>query len=645
MIPMRCTTRKLLSTSAYTVRTHTCNELNISNKGRRNALYRTGSVSVEQLCIGMMFLFADEKVSVMGWLSHKRMDRFFVLRDAYGSVQAKIPKDSKLRSLLKETPYESVIRVDGVVVDRGDNQNQKMRTGEIEIEVEKFTILNRAVADIPMLPDAHSTEKTRLKYRYIDLRSDKLQRALRLRSEFVHNLRKFLVEKNGFVDVETPTLFRRTPGGATEFVVPAPPPNHGLAYSLPQSPQQFKQLLMVGGIDRYFQVRNFLRSYSFFSFQIARCYRDEGSKGDRQPEFTQVDVEMSFTTQEGVMQLIEDMILAAWPESLNHIKPTSPFPRIPYSEAMRLYGIDKPDMRVSWKIEDVEGKIFESLLKEGDEARVIICRGAAKTSISNGTRTEWKRLIEMNENGRNFAVCQPSAKKNWFKTIENRQIIEKFGLTKEDVLLVCWGESEGVYWTLGSVERISISQFKNSGQLRNYVAEVCGLRSKNEVTAHWVVDFPLFSIEEGKLMSTHHPFTAPVDADKGLLYQKDQLLQITGQHYDLVINGVEMGGGSMRIENSDVQRHVLDILGEPMEEMNHLLNALAHGAPPHGGFALGLDRFVALLTSEGNPMTPVRDVIAFPKTKNGKDLMSDAPAPVSKEQLSRYGIQLKTSSS
>ncbi|KAF1751619.1 hypothetical protein GCK72_018173 [Caenorhabditis remanei] len=580
--------RKLLSTSAYTVRSHTCDELNASNK--------------------------NEKVSVMGWLSHKRMDRFFVLRDAYGSVQAKIQENSELKQLLKELPYESVIRVDGTVVDRGENRNNKMKTGDIEINVEQLTVLNKASVNIPMLPDVKSNEKTRLKYRYIDLRSDKLQRALRIRSEFVHNLRKFLVEKSGFVDVETPTLFRRTPGGATEFVVPAPPPNHGMAYSLPQSPQQFKQLLMVGGIDRY--------------FQIARCYRDEGSKGDRQPEFTQVDVEMSFTTQEGVMQLIEDMILSAWPESLIHLKPKSPFPRISYSEAMTKYGIDKPDMRVSWQIEDVKTNIFNFLKKnDGDKIRVIVCRGAGKTPISNSTKDEWKRLIQMNENGRNFAICHPSHK-TWFKSLKNEKILEEFGLTEEDALVVCWGESDGVYWTLG--------------QLRNYVAEICGLRSKNVVTAHWVVDFPLFSFEEGHLVSTHHPFTAPVDKDKEMLYDEDndRLLQITGQHYDLVINGVEMGGGSIRIENSEMQRHVLKILSEPTEEMEHLLNALSHGAPPHGGFALGLDRFVAMLTSDGNPLTPVRDVIAFPKTKNGKDLMSDAPTTLSEKQLERYGITL-----
>uniref|UniRef100_A0A8R1HXH3 AA_TRNA_LIGASE_II domain-containing protein n=2 Tax=Caenorhabditis japonica TaxID=281687 RepID=A0A8R1HXH3_CAEJA len=596
MISARWVSRRLLSTSLYTVRTHTCDELNISHESK--------------------------KVSVMGWLSHKRMDRFFVLRDAYGSVQAKIANNAKLQSLLKETPYESVLRVDGIVVGRGENRNKDMKTGEIEIEVEELTVLNRAAANMPMLPDAKASEKTRLKYRYIDLRSEKLQRALRLRSEFVHNIRKFLVEKSGFVDVETPTLFRRTPGGAAEFVVPAPPPNRGLAYSLPQSPQQFKQLLMVGGIDRY--------------FQIARCYRDEGSKGDRQPEFTQVDVEMSFTTQEGVMQLIEHMILSAWPESLAHIKPKSPFPRIPYSEAMRLYGVDKPDMRVPWQIEDVQGNIFDFLKKEDDksenwQARVLVCRGAAGNGLSNSTRNEWKRLIQMNENGQNFAICQP-LKKNWFKSIDNQKIIDKFDLKKDDVLVVCWGESEGVYWTLG--------------QLRNYVAEAAGLRSKNTVTAHWVVDFPLFSFEEGQLVSTHHPFTAPLQKDAHLLYEKDpkKLLQITGQHYDLVINGVEMGGGSIRIENSETQRHVLEVLGEPMEEMQHLLNALSHGAPPHGGFALGLDRFVALLSSEGDPLTPVRDVIAFPKTKNGKDLMSDAPTTLSEKQLERYGITLQPTS-
>ncbi|CAI5450983.1 unnamed protein product [Caenorhabditis angaria] len=585
---LRIFRRRFSSFCDYTIRTHTCDELTAKN--------------------------IDEKVSIMGWLAFKRMDRFLVVRDSYGTIQAKLPQ--KLSSLVKDLPYESVIRIDGKVVDRGDkNRNLNMKTGEIEIEVEELEILNRSSKDIPFLPDEKSTkshEKTRLKYRYIDLRSAKMQRSLRIRSEFVHNLRKFLVDQKKFVDVETPTLFRRTPGGAAEFVVPAPQPNLGQAYSLPQSPQQFKQLLMVGGIDRY--------------FQIARCYRDEGSKGDRQPEFTQVDIEMSFTTQNGIMQLIEQMIVSSWPSSLSHLKPKLPFPRVKYSEVMENYGSDKPDFRIPWKIEKDEQNIFDILKTKNStenwNARFIVCKNASE-KVSNSLKKEWKRLIEMNENGRNFAICQ---KNHTLKSI-NLSEIPNFDV-ENDTLIVSWGESEGVNWTLG--------------YLRNYVAELNGLRQKSEVQAHWVIDFPLFSRENGQMVSTHHPFTAPISEHQELLNDETRLEDITGQHYDLVINGVEMGGGSIRIHNSDIQKHVLQLLNEPMEEMNHLLEALSFGAPPHGGFALGLDRFVALLTSEGDPTTPVRDVIAFPKTKNGRDLMSDSPTTLDAKQIERYGIQLKS---
>ncbi|VDL79260.1 unnamed protein product [Nippostrongylus brasiliensis] len=524
----------------------------------------------------------------MGWLAYKRMNRFLVLRDAYGTVQATVDPETDVGKVIKELSYESVVQVEGVVVGRGENANLKMKTGEIEINVSKLTILNHASPKIPLLPDADASELTRLTYRYIDLRTDRLQRfrnshsllnvytfrALRMRSDVVHSMRRFLVEEAKFVDVETPTLFRRTPGGAAEFMVPAPAPNQGLCYSLPQSPQQFKQLLM-----------------------IARCYRDEGAKGDRQPEFTQVDLEMSFTDQEGVMALVEQTIVSSWPEELADLKPTAPFPRLKYADAMRLYGSDKPDMRIPWQIQDCTELFFS-----------CDC------------------ITLVNAKFQNFAVFDKT-KRLWFKYVPYLEFVDRFGIEDGDLAVFSWGDEEGVQWTLG--------------QLRNLIADVAELRKKRKICAHWIVDFPLFTPENGKLTTTHHPFTAPIDEHRTWLNDPSKLSQISGQHYDLVMNGVELGGGSIRIHNSDEQAKVLEILGEETKDMTHLLEALSYGAPPHGGFALGLDRYIALLAAGGNPALPVREVIAFPKSKECRDLMSKAPAAPTPDQLERYGVVMK----
>ncbi|CAJ0588992.1 unnamed protein product [Cylicocyclus nassatus] len=550
----------------------------------------------------------------MGWLAYKRMNRFLVLRDAYGTVQATVAPKSDLANIVKDLPYESIVQVEGCVIDRGENKNLKMKTGEIEIDISKLTVLNRASANLPMLPDAETSERTRLTYRYIDLRTERMQRALRMRSDIVHKMRRFLVEKAEFVDVETPTLFRRTPGGAAEFIVPAPPPNRGQCYSLPQSPQQFKQLLMVGGIDRY--------------FQIARCYRDEGSKGDRQPEFTQVDLEMSFTNQEGVLSVVEDTLLSAWPEELEDLKPTAPFPRLNFKDAVRLYGSDKPDMRIPWQIEDCTEKL--SFLRKSSSpknwvARFIICKGHSE-HMKRLVKKEFERILAMNKLSRPFAIFDTS-RDVWFKTLKAVDMKELFGVEDEDCVAFSWGDEDGVQWTLG--------------QLRNMVAEVGGLRKQRKICAHWIVNFPLFSVEDGKVVSSHHPFTAPINEHRKWLDDPKKILEITGQHYDLVLNGVELGGGSIRIHDPEEQAHVLEILGEDTQEMKHLLEALSYGAPPHGGFALGLDRYIALMASYGDPSHPVREVIAFPKSKEGRDLMSKAPVTPNEEQLKRYGVRIE----
>ncbi|VDM39999.1 unnamed protein product [Toxocara canis] len=574
------------ATNDYTLRTHTCGELRIQHK--------------------------DKSATIYGWLAFKRMDRFLVLRDAYGSVQVRIP-DSRT-DLIKAAAaanYESVLKVTGVIADRGTNRNPSMKTGDVEVVAEELQVVNNSPSQLPYSSrsQSESTEKTRLRYRYLDLRTDRMQRALRLRSEVTHLMRRFLNEEAKFVEVETPTLFRRTPGGANEFIVPAPKPNLGKFYSLPQSPQQFKQLLMCGGLDRY--------------FQIARCYRDEGSKLDRQPEFTQVDVELSFTTQSGVMQLIEDLIVYSWPNTLENLKPAKPFKRITFAEAYRLYGIDKPDLRVPWIIADCSDQLaFLNSSECSDFAvRIFVAKGVAK-KITRANRAEWKRLVRLNARAQRFDIFTTS-QKHWFSEIPNAQLMQKYGITEEDAAVISWGTEKDVQWTLG--------------QLRHLIADGTGLRSMRGFEFAWVTDFPLFvRNDDGRLESAHHPFTAPIPEHEHLIFRPEQLENITAQHYDLVLNGVELGGGSIRIHNAEMQRYVIEkILGESAENLNHLLEALSFGAPPHGGFAIGLDRYIALLLGNGDSNVGIREVIAFPKSKEGRDLMSDCPADPLDEQLDR----------
>ncbi|TKR89328.1 hypothetical protein L596_013451 [Steinernema carpocapsae] len=574
--------------NGFTTRTHNCGELRLVNEG--------------------------EDVTIYGWLAFKRLNRFLILRDSYGTVQANLGEVGmkKHSEMVRSLPYESVVRINGVVRDRGEDRNRSMATGDIEIDVKEIEVVNEADANLPYSMRTEPNEKTRMKYRYLDLRTQAMQDNLRLRSSLVHSMRRYLVEKSRFVEVETPTLFRRTPGGAAEFVVPAPKPNIGHCYSLPQSPQQFKQLLMVGGIDRY--------------FQIARCFRDEGAKSDRQPEFTQVDLELSFTDQEGVMKLVEHLIVNSWPQSMKDLKPEAPFQRITFADAMRFYGIDKPDLRIPWKIQDCTEHVQDALKKPENEkftARTIVAQGTAK-NITNAIKNEWKRLIQINSMGANFAVFTPY-KATWFKGMDREKFLSDFCVEENDAVVIAWGEEKCVQWTLG--------------QLRNLVADTVGLRAQQTMNFAWVVDFPLFvkNEETGDLESAHHPFTAPISEHEERLHMNHKLLDITAQHYDLILNGVELGGGSIRIHDAKKQTHVIEnILGESVDNLTHLIEGLASGAPPHGGFALGLDRYVAILS---NANQSIRDVIAFPKSKEGRDLMCNAPVIPCPVVAGRYGLR------
>uniref|UniRef100_A0A4W6BMD0 Aspartyl-tRNA synthetase 2, mitochondrial n=1 Tax=Lates calcarifer TaxID=8187 RepID=A0A4W6BMD0_LATCA len=529
--------------SSLSFRSHTCGELRSDHVGHT--------------------------VTLCGWVQYLRNDLFVILRDFSGLTQILIPQEESaghLKAVLCDLTAESVIKVTGTVRQRPAGQENKgMPTGDIEVlaeNVEVFNVSRKLPFEIKDF--VKKSESLRMQYRYLDLRSSHMQRNLRLRSELVMRMREFLCNVHGFVDVETPTLFKRTPGGAKEFVVPSREP--GRFYSLPQSPQQFKQLLMVAGVDRY--------------FQIARCYRDEGSKPDRQPEFTQVDLEMSFVDQTGIMSIVEGLLQYSWPAEKGPIK--VPFRTMTHEEAMRDYGVDKPDTRFSMKLIDLS-EVFLS------------------------TEVEFLRSALSHPGGCVQAVCVPggAVRKETFPVAGSRPLLGSLRLQCADVL-----ESHGV-----SLREPSVFHFL------------------------WVVDFPLFLPKEDEpeqLESAHHPFTAPLPEDTHLLYTEPH--KVRGQHYDLVLNGCEIGGGSIRIHRASEQLHVLkNILREDPSLLSHLLEALDSGAPPHGGIALGLDRLVSIMVGASS----IRDVIAFPKSFRGHDIMSCAPDLVSEEELKSYHISVR----
>uniref|UniRef100_A0A8C6JTS0 Uncharacterized protein n=1 Tax=Melopsittacus undulatus TaxID=13146 RepID=A0A8C6JTS0_MELUD len=532
--------------NSFVTRTNTCGELRSAHVGQEVTLY--------------------------GWIQYQRQGLFLVLRDFQGMIQVIIPQDeahSHVKNLLSNAPVESVVRVTGIVSPRPPGQeNPKMPTGDIEVKAETAEILN-SCKKLPFeIKDfIKKTEALRMQYRYLDLRSFQLQYNLRLRSRIVMKMREYLCNLHGFVDVETPTLFKRTPGGAKEFLVPSR--EAGKFYSLPQSPQQFKQLLMVGGLDRY--------------FQVARCYRDEGSRPDRQPEFTQIDIEMSFVDKTGIQKLVEGLLQYSWPKERGSI--STPFPSMTYEEALADYGTDKPDTRFGMKIVDIGDFLRRSDIQFVQNA----------LSYPHGTVK---------------AICIP----------------------------------QGVVSDIASSHLLhSVWQCSALGSLRLESAdllEAAGLVLRDPAAFHflWVVDFPLFlSKEENptELESAHHPFTAPHPTDTSLLYSDPT--KVRSQHYDLVLNGNEVGGGSIRIHNAEQQRFVLEkVLKEDSEVLSHLLEALELGAPPHGGIALGLDRLVSLIVDAPS----IRDVIAFPKSFRGRDLMGNAPDYITPEELKPYHIQV-----
>ncbi len=548
------------------------------------------------------------EVVVNGWVHALRKIgkiAFIIVRDRSGLVQAVITPKNPNYDLVSKLSLESVVAVKGVVKLRPPDQvNPEMPTGEIEIDVKELQIINPAkplplpIFDKELMKT--TSETFRLKYRYLDLRRFEMFRNLMMRARFIAALREFFNAK-GFIEVETPYLARSTPEGARDFLVPSrlyP----GKFYSLTQSPQLFKQLLMIAGFERY--------------YQVARCFRDEDPRADRQPEFTQFDIEMSFVTAEDVMNIVEDSMRYAFKKVFN-VDLENPFPRIKYWDAISKYGIDKPDIRFELFLETVTEEVRNLIpLKKEDVARAL--RFNFNEALIKNVEELIKEVMPLGGRVRYVYVLRGS----------NNVLTNEVSLANELVKTFNLGVGEGLVITFGEYVKAS----KALGNLRNSLGRLLKLADENTYKFVWVVEFPLFELnEEGRLTTTHHPFTSPKPEDIPKLDTNP--LEVIAQSYDLVLNGYEVGGGSIRINERWLQEKILAMIGLSKEEMldryGFLLEALEYGAPPHGGLALGVDRLVAIALGYDN----IREVIAFPKTKEMTDPMTGAPSKPPEEYL------------
>jgi aspartyl-tRNA synthetase len=577
----------------------------------------------------------SQKVTLAGWVDRRRDHGqliFIDLRDRSGVVQVVFnPETSKSsHEIASQLRNEYVLQVSGVVSARPEGtENLKLPTGEVEILVEKAVILN--VAKTPPFyinEDIDVNENVRLKYRYLDLRRDRMKRNLILRHEVIKFMRQFMYDR-GFIEVETPIMIKSTPEGARDYLVPSrlyP----GKFYALPQSPQQLKQLLMVGGVERY--------------FQIAKCFRDEDSRKDRQPEFTQLDIEMSFVEEEDILDLLEELFSSLVEKLRPDLKFNKPFLRLPFAEAIEKYGSDKPDLRFGLEISDLsdiavktEFGVFKTVVAEGGKVKGILAPGCCAytrsqldelNSLVQGLGAAGLLTITLgNQVGSltDLTMDMVKSRAAKFLTIDQvKKMAERVGAKMGDLLLIVAGKPE----ITGAV----------LGELRKEMSRRLNLINANELKFAFIVDFPLlnWNKEEGRWEAMHNPFTQPLEADMHLLDSAPE--KVHGRHYDFVCNGYEIAGGSIRIHNSELQRRIFRILGHTDEKITelfgHMLEAFEYGAPPHGGVAPGIDRFVMLLAGEET----IRDVIAFPKNQSAYDMMIDAPAEVSQKQIDEIHI-------
>ena len=561
----------------------------------------------------------NEDVEVYGWVAKKRNLGgliFIDLRDRSGIVQLVIRPENKFYELAESLKSEYVIKAKGKVVER-ESKNDTINSGEIEIEVNELELLTES-KELPfeIKDDTTALEDTRLKYRYLDLRRSNVKDKLVLRSKLMHSIRSYFND-NEFVEVETPVLCKSTPEGARDYLVPSRV-NPGKFYALPQSPQIFKQLLMVGGIERY--------------FQIAKCFRDEDLRADRQPEFTQVDMEMSFVNEDDVISMTEGLLKKVFKE-VKGIDIKTPIDRMKYVDAIKYYGSDKPDLRYGMKIQELK-ELFNNteieFLKSAHNIDAIVVKDAA----DKYSRKDIDKLTDFVKKYKatgliflKYADELTGSIASKLSDSEKENIISKLELDKNDLVFIISGEYNIVKTALGA--------------LRCEVAKQQNLYSNSDYALTWVVDFPTFewSEEEGRFMACHHPFTAPKkeDIDK-LLNDKENCYS---NAYDIVINGYEAGGGSIRIHDASVQDKMfeaLELTKEDIEEkFGFFVEALKYGTPPHGGLALGLDRLTMLLSETDN----IRDVIAFPKTASASDLMSECPNVVDTKQLDELHIKVK----